>query len=126
MAVLKVFSLNVYGLRDVRKRRQVFQIASKSGHDISFFQETFSLPEDSWAKEWKGKSLFSSLKSNQGGCAILFKPHLKVLSSQVDPLGRYIIAKVQRFSQILRCATSMLLLCQEIDLYSSLISYSNF
>ena len=59
-----------------------------------FLQETYSTPEvvNIWKKQWRGDTFFSHGSCHSKGTMILVKEHLdfKLISSKIDPLGRYI------------------------------------
>ena len=49
-------SLNVRGIRDLDKRKSLFTWVRNQKGDITFLQETFSMPDDfdSWKFQWPG------------------------------------------------------------------------
>ena len=95
--LLNIISLNVKGLRDVTKRKAVVQWSKQRG-DIIFFQETFSTNdvEDQWEREWSGECYFSHGSNHSRGVCILFSRNLnlKILRSECDTEGRYIILEI--------------------------------
>ena len=95
---LKICSLNVRGLGDKLKRREMFYWLRRKNHSIFMLQEvhcsenTISL----WAAEWGYKTLFSCCTSAKGGVAILFNNNfdLQLLRTYLDPNGRFIICDI--------------------------------
>ena len=70
---LKFATYNVRGLKNDKKRRDVFSYLSSKNFDIICLQETHAeeIDRKKWEKEWRGK-IFQSLGSNKSkGCAIL-------------------------------------------------------
>ena len=55
MALILV-SLNVRGLRDFVKRKDIFLKIKEAKYDIAFLQECHSTPEDEflWSSQWGG------------------------------------------------------------------------
>ena len=98
--MLKIGSLNVRGLRDFAKRKNVFMELKKYKLDIIFLQETHSCSAEglNWENEWGG-TIFSAHGSTAArGVMILFKRNLVDLQPEVitrDPEGRYIILKIR-------------------------------
>ena len=99
MSRLKVTSLNVRGLNDVIKRRQVFKEARRDKSSILCLQETYSSQavQDQWQHEWGGIARFSHGTSKSKGVGILFdrKLHTKILESWEDAEGRALIVKAE-------------------------------
>ena len=71
-------SLNVRGLNQMRKRRQLFRWRHNNKFDIIFLQETFSSRdiETVWKSEWGGDILYSHGTNHSRGVMILFNPKL--------------------------------------------------
>ena len=71
---LNLLSLNVHGLRNQEKRRQIFE-QYRQRCDILCLQETHSTEEceDIWHNEWGGEIIFSHGTSSARGTAILTK-----------------------------------------------------
>ena len=74
---IKLFSLNVRGLRDNTKRKQMFHwLKHFHGGDKAyiFLQETHSVSSDEkkWQLDWGSKILFDHGSSKSSGVAILF------------------------------------------------------
>ena len=96
---MKIVSLNVRGISNFKKRRTIFTWCRRKNADVIFLQETHSFlaSEKQWENEWGGKMLFSYGSPNSCGTATLIsnKANLTELSTTADPLGRFIISKVQ-------------------------------
>ena len=73
--MFKLASLNVRGLRNIKKRKIIFSWCRKVKSDIIFFQETHSTQEfeKQWEREWGGKVLFSHGANNARGVLILVR-----------------------------------------------------
>ena len=95
----KLVSLYVRGIRSFEKRKAVFNWLYKCQADICFLQETYSTPEvvNIWKKQWKGDTFFSHGSRHSKGTMILVKEQLdfKLISSKIDPLGRYIFLEAE-------------------------------
>ena len=65
---------------------------------IYCLQETYSSPEDEkvWSAEWGGKIIYSHGTTHSRGACTLLNPNspFKLSSIQVDPEGRFVIAKL--------------------------------
>ena len=80
---IKIFSINVNGLRDKQQRLHTFQNLLRKGADICLLQETHSVSTDDmdWTREWReisggGNSYFNhSDNSGSRGVAILTLKH---------------------------------------------------
>ncbi len=96
---VKLFSLNVKGIRGTEKRRNVFNWLSKKNSDIFLLQETYSTENISkyFSMSWKGESLLSHGTNHSKGVAILFKKHLdyEIINKHIDDDGRYIICDLK-------------------------------
>ena len=97
--VLNVSSLNVRGLRDNTKRRNVFEWLRNKNADVVFLQEThchLKKDETQWSKEWSGTkthNYWSLGSSRSKGVAILFskdmcRRNITVTNVEIDPNGR--------------------------------------
>ena len=86
-------SLNVRGLNQTRKWRQLFRWLHKNKFDIIFLQETYSTKniETIGISKWGGKIYFSHGTNHLRGVMILFNPKLDVLVDNIetDKNGRY-------------------------------------
>ena len=98
---LNITSLNVRGLRDNKKRENIFKWMKDKRYDVVFLQEThchLKKDEVKWSKEWSKSnkdSFWSRGTSRSKGVAVLFNTNL--LSDQMsitnlvtDPNGRSI------------------------------------
>ena len=99
MSGLYVLSLNVRGLREIKKRKAIFMYLKKKKADIIYLQETHSCnaSEKQWKRDWGGEIIFSHGTNSSKGVAILINPVSKCTIDQVlcDPGGRYIVANVK-------------------------------
>ena len=88
-------SLNVRGINQTRKRRQLFRWLHNNKFDITFLQETYSTEniESIWKSEWGGKIYFCHGTSHSRGVMILFNPKFaaQVNSIETDKNGRYLL-----------------------------------
>ena len=95
--------MNVRGLRNDKKRKEMFIYFKNMQSDIICVQESHveSSIEAMWTNEWGGEILFSNDSSLARGVMIMFKPKLAVLINKVmiDTLGRFILADVTIDSQ---------------------------
>ena len=88
-----LFSLNVRGLRDSKKRRELFRWLKHfldGAKSIIFLQETHSVDQDVlvWEKEWCAKIVMSHGKTNIKAEAVLFPPknYFNIDSIDADPM----------------------------------------
>ena len=93
MGTVSTATINVRGLRDNLKRKQVLSFLKNSKHHIICLQETheYAVDNKKWEKEWDGKSVWCSAPQNSyNGVAILFKKFLnvEVVDSDEDQEGR--------------------------------------
>ena len=99
MAKFDIISFNVKGLRNYKKRREIFNYAKKRAtrNGIVFFQEThFSREiENAWANQWGGKVIYSHGSTDSRGVLTAFREGLdiKVENEIKDTSGRVIILK---------------------------------
>lgn len=91
-------TLNVRGLTDDAKRRDVFNYLQQKKCDIFFIQESHSTSEKikKWLAEWGYTAFFTSFKSNSRGVGILFKNtfEYRLHNEIIDEEGRYIILEI--------------------------------
>lgn len=84
--------MNVRGLRQSRKRMQVFQWLLDQNMHVYLLQETHLMQEQhsKWKTNWGGECFFSGNDSNKEGVAILINPScsLKVINSYNIVEGR--------------------------------------
>ena len=100
---LKICSLNVRGLVDKLKRREMFNWLRRKNYSIYMLQEVHcsentmvTARKTQWSAEWRYKTLFSCCTSAKGGVAILFNNNfdLQLLRTYLDPNGRFIICDI--------------------------------
>ena len=94
----KIGSLNVRGMRDIKKRRELFSWLKKKKLSIIFLQETHS-DQDSciqWEKECGYTAIFSHATTHSSGVCIFFNNNLdfSVKKCYVDPQGRFIVIDI--------------------------------
>ena len=90
---LSVLSLNINGLSNEKKRKNLFEKIQNKNIDIVLLQETHSTKENikKWEKEWDGKSFWHSGEIHKStGVAILIKQNLniEILTVTKDDEGR--------------------------------------
>ena len=101
---VKIMSLNVRGLGNGKKRREIFHWLNKEKFDIFLLQETHSTKEKElvWRSEWGHLVHYAHGTSNSKGVCILFKRKCNyfIHSEVMDPAGRYLILDVndQKFT----------------------------
>ena len=80
ISALKIFSLNVRGLRNPRKRRILFHAIKKEKFDIICFQETYLTENDrkTIEKEWSHSFHLSGGSKNSKGLLTLFNKTIPV------------------------------------------------
>ena len=92
-----LLSLNVRGIRDSVKRKNIFEWCKSKGGDIIFLQETYSTVdvEDRWKLDWAGPMFFSHGSNHSKGVLILISSHITMKTDKVvvDEDGRYVIFK---------------------------------
>lgn len=91
--MVKFYSLNVRGLRERRKRRDIFSFLKRKEYDVIFIQESHSTPEieELWKKEWGGEISFNHFNSRARGTMILYRAGAKISHLWVDDEGRIVI-----------------------------------
>ena len=99
MAVLKLLSLNVRGLRNREKRRSIFSYLKNQKAGVYLLQETFSNHNDEkiWSAEWGGQIFFSHGSDHSKGVCVLIKPNcvLSAEALEIDLNGRFIILRLK-------------------------------
>ena len=67
--MVKCYSINVRGLRNKRKRNQIFQFLKQKDYDIIFVQESHGTQEieSIWKNEWGADITFSNFSSRARG-----------------------------------------------------------
>ena len=78
MGSLEVISLNVNGLRNPRKRKQIFRKLKENKLDVICLQETFVTIDvvEQWEKEWGGELIFNEGTQHGKGQIILIRKNL--------------------------------------------------
>ena len=107
MALIIAF-LNVRGLRDNLKRREVFNWLRSKKYSIYMLQECHCTENTNlvWSTEWGYQAIFSTFSSNKAGVCILFNNtfNLQIQKLFVDPSGRFITCDIQANSKSLTLA----------------------
>ena len=99
--LLNINSFNCRGLRDQKKRRDIFHWLKSSHYGVTFLQETHCTAKDesNWEKEWGGKIIFSNGSSQSKGVAILipelFDLDLTVVKETKDEDGRILLIECE-------------------------------
>ena len=95
----EIFTLNVCGLGNIEKRRQLFYYMQKSKGSVFLAQETHSTSssEEMWENQWGGKIYFSHGESNARGVCILIKNDIAFSVKNIirDQQGRFIILDME-------------------------------
>ena len=93
--MVSIVTMNVRGLRDDKKRKEIFYYCKRNDFDIIMLQETHSTKEDEeiWRTQWNGTVIYDHGDSKARGTAILFRKHLDATNSKItrSKVGRYII-----------------------------------
>ena len=96
---LTVCLLNVKGIGDMLKQRQMFRWLRNKKYSIYFLQEVHGTTKTNkhWANEWGYKAIFSNCSSSRGGVCILFNNtfSFQILRQYSDREGRFIIADIK-------------------------------
>ena len=81
-------SLNVKGIRDKNKRRNIFNWCKEKGGNIIFLQETFSTQDivNKWNSMWEGKCIYSHGTNHSRGVMILIDSRLDFQPSHIQLL----------------------------------------
>lgn len=95
--MVKFYSLNARGLRNHRKRREIFAFLKRKDYDVIFIQESHSTPEIEkvWKREWGGEIKYSHFTSAARGTITLFKKNTKIIYSNSDSAGRLNMTQIQ-------------------------------
>ena len=104
MTDIRIMSYNVQGLQSTEKRIDVFEYIKSKNYDIYCLQDTHFTVEnekqiiDQWGNS---NSIFSHLKSNARGVAILFSKRLdyKIHRKIIDDSGNFIIVDMNIHNQ---------------------------
>ena len=95
---LTFLSLNVRGIRGVRKRNTLFQWLNNQEIDIILLQETFFTKEMECKiqQEWKGKCFHSYGTNHSRGVSILIKTNIDIVveSYFTSNEGRYVMTNL--------------------------------
>ena len=93
--MVRVTTINVRGLRDDVKRREIFMYLKKKEFEIIMLQETHSEKEDEqiWRSQWGSDIFFSHGERNARGTATLFSKKLQheVKKINIDNDGRIVM-----------------------------------
>ena len=99
MTNFKRVSLNVRGINNFHKRRTIFNLCRERKADVIFLQETHSKEESEtqWKNEWGGKCFYSHGSPNSRGVMVLIRNKFNCTIQNIvsDPLGRFIVLKVE-------------------------------
>jgi exonuclease III len=98
---LRIATLNVKGLNEDEKRREVLRFISKvHRYDIVCLQETHCGSDSVaawWTKQWGGRALWTTTSSSKVGVALLLSNNIcawRIADQLVDPAGRFIHASL--------------------------------
>lgn len=96
---IKMWSLNVRGLNEQKKRRSVFRWLKNNNVDVCLLQETYSSEsiKHIWRNEWAGNIYWSHGGNHSRGVAILIRPKLDMecIKEYRDDSGRLLAIKVK-------------------------------
>lgn len=96
---IRVASLNVNGISDGKKRKQVFTWFKQQEYNIIFMQETHSCTktEKHFEEDWGSKVVLNSHSSNSAGVAILFASNFNatVINIWKDCQGRKLLINIE-------------------------------
>ena len=105
---LQIASLNVRGIGNNAKRREVFNWLRAKKFSIYMLQEVHCSENttDSWTRELGYKALFSCCSSSKAGVSILCNNNfnLNVIKTLQDPNGRFIICDIEADGKLLTLA----------------------
>ena len=92
---ITIASLNVRGLGNDTKRREILNWLRSKNFSIYLLQEDHcsEKTKDLWTPEWGYTNFFSSFSSAKAGVGILFNNNfeLQIMKNYIDLSGRYII-----------------------------------
>ena len=98
MSVVDIASLNVRGLSNTQKRREVFYYMHAHEYSVIMLQETHSQLSDEagWRAQWGGSMWLSHRTKNSAGVAILISKQCNYEIHKViaDKSGRFIILDI--------------------------------
>ncbi|KAL9985252.1 hypothetical protein ACROYT_G007630 [Oculina patagonica] len=121
--------LNVRGLGDRLKRREMFNWLRRKKFSIYMLQEVhcseFTIPV--WSAEWGYKTIFSCCTSAKGGVAILFNNNFafQLERTYVDPNGRFIICDITTDKKCVTIATLYAPNEDDPDFFSNFFDHLN-
>ena len=96
---LTIASLNVRGLRDNTKRREMFTWLRAKDFSLNMLQEVHCIENANpvWSAEWGYQAIFSNYTSNKAGLCILFNNNFNFQIEKVfiDPRERFIICDIK-------------------------------
>ena len=106
--MLSVVTMNVNGLKNENKRKEMFVYCKKSKFDIILMQETHCEVETQmiWKNQWGGNIIFSNGTNDERGVAILVNSHrqVEIISQDRDDNGRLIIVNVKINNKVITIA----------------------
>ena len=106
---LSICCLNVRGLGDNLKRRQLFNWLRMQKHSIYMLQEAHCSESTNsmWSAEWGYRTIFSGQDSSKCGVAILFNNtfSFEIRKFFSDPNGRFIICDIETEQKCVTLAT---------------------
>ena len=91
---LKIISLNVRGLGNLKKRTGVFEWLKQTKSNIMFLQETHSICADelNWNREMKGHCVFSHGSKSSRGTMVIFKDiEYNIYEIKTDSMGELLL-----------------------------------
>lgn len=97
MSEVNIATLNINGVREIRKRTAMFEVVKQKRIDVLMLQETHSDLRNAadWTEVWDGVSVLSHNTSVSGGVAILFSKAFNPTSYQVDEVVKGRLLKVR-------------------------------
>ena len=98
--MMLIYSVNVNGLRNTRRRQNIFNWFETQKADIILIQETHCENDEKkqeWIKDWKGDSFWSFGTSLSKGVTFLFREHtnFNILSHEIYENGRLMSLKIE-------------------------------
>ena len=124
----KICSLNVRGLGDKVKRREVFNWLRDKKFSIIMLQEVHCIDKNIpiYLAEWGCEGLFSCHTSASAGVCIVFNNNInsQIQKTFCDPEGRFIIwdIKIEQFCRTLTMPQTMAILVS-LNMFSSSSSF---
>lgn len=98
--MILIGSINVNGLRNYKKRQNIFHWLQKKRYDIILLQETHcsdNSTELEWKRDWEGNSIWNNGTNLSKGVCILFRKkfEMQILSQETFENGRIIALKIK-------------------------------